>query len=522
MEITHDVTDIEFRKREIQEIEGDENLSRKEESYRRSEIYKDRQEKYILQRLAGDLGLESARDMRTFTSINLTKKMVHELASIYRYEPDRNFTMLNQSQMDTMEGHYKYSKANQNYKKTNRMYKLHEQCALKIIPKEGFLKIDVLQPHHYDVIPNRIDPEVSEVYIISSFDKTRVKDNIITSASKDFEDRRFESDGHNQKIGDEDDWDLKNKIYYWWTPEYNFSTNEKGQVLDPVSMEPMDSVDFNQFKNPIGKVPFVDVSTDKDFEYWVRSGSSITEFNVDFGTIVSDNVNINRNQGFSQAVISSVESPKQIKIGPDKVIWLKVDKNGETATRPEFEFVTPNPDISGSLEMTRDLLKYFLVGKSINIKDMLEGKGNATSGLDHLLMMIEKFEASQDDIDLFKNVEQNAYELMVLWNNVFQSVTDGFNSKVKGVNVPEDSEVMVKFGGPSQILSDSEKLDFIERQIDLGLMTPVEALEEIREIDEETANKLYEEIKSFNRMDDSQLMDINKDIMDELPSDQKK
>ena len=522
MEITCDVTDIRIRKKIIEEIEGDENLHRKEESFRRSEIYKGRQDKYILERLAGDLGIESARDMRTFTSINLTKKMIHELSSIYRYEPKRDFTLLTEKQIDTMLAHYKYGKANQKFKKTNRMYKLHDQCAVKVIPKEGFITLDVMQPHHYDVIPNRNNPEVGEVYIVSSFDRSRIRDTDIQPRNRDFEDRRYNSDGYNQKIGDEDDWKNEHKLYYWWTAQYNFTTNKKGQVVEIVDNEykPLNQVEFSNYVNEIGRIPFVDVATDKDFEFWVRSGSAVTEFNIDFGTIISDNVNINKNQGFSQAVITSVESPKHIKVGPDRVIWLKVNKNDDSATRPTFEFVTPSPDLKGSLEMTRDLLKFFLVSESINIKDILEGGANPTSGLDHLLQMIEKFEASQDDIDLFKSVEQEAYEIMVLWNNLLVGTTDGFNRKVKGVKVNEDSEVHVKFGGPMQVTSKSEKLDNIERKIEMGLMTPVEALEELREIDEKSAEKMYKEIQKFEAMNNQEMIEAGVNIIrDDMESD---
>lgn len=517
MDITYDITDIELRKKIIKEIESDENLRRKEESFRRSEIYKKRQAKYILERLAADLGVESARDMRTFTSINLTQKMIHELASIYKYEPWREFSLLNETQLDVVRSHYKYSHTDVNLKKSNRMYKLHEQCALKCVPKNGFLKQEVLQPHHYDVIPNKMDQEKAEIYVVSAFDRSRINNSYLTSRRDEYENRTFMSDGVNQKIGDNDDWNLKPKIYYWWNSLYNFATNQKGEVLDSESMMPLASVDFNQFVNPIQRLPFVDIASDKDFEYWVRSGSSVTEFNIDFGTILSDNVNINKNQGFSQAVITSVEAPKNIRVGPDRVMWLKINKNAESPQVPKFEFVTPSPDMQGSLETTRDLLKYFLVGESINIKQILEGSsGNAASGIDHLLSMIEKFEASQDDFSLFYKVEQELYEIMILWHNAFRKTSDGLNKKVDGPEIPEMSEVNVKFGGPTQILSQTEKLDFVSRQLELGLMTPVEAIEELREVDEDVAEKIYEKIKSFDGMDMNQLVQENNDINQQM------
>jgi len=388
------------------------------------------------------------------------------------------------------------------------MYKLHEQCAVKIVPKFGGIKIDVLQPHHYDVVPSLNDPERAEVYIISSFDRSRIiySDNFPNNGDR-FSPTQL-PDGVNQKIGDPDDWKQSNKVYYWWTAEYNFKTNKLGQVLDD-NNNPLTQANFNNYANPIGCLPFVDIATEKDYEFWVRAGDSITEFNIDFGAQLSDNVNINAMQGFSQAVISSVEEPKNIIVGPKRVLWLKINPKEEAATRPEFSFVSPSPDIKGSIELSEGLLKYFLVSKSINIKDMLQGTATASSGLERLLMMIEKFEASQDDIDLFKSVEHKAYEIMVKWHNAYRGTKDGLSPKLDGPEVNENSEVQVKFGKPEMIQSKLEKISTIEKEIDLGIMTPIEAIMQLREVDQNKAEEIYESVKKFNGLT---ITDENTDV----------
>lgn len=522
-QLTHDITQIEVRKNIIDEIESSENKYRKEESFRRFEIYRERQEKYILQRLAGSTSISTAREMRTMTSINLTRKMIHEMASIYRYEPTREFTLLSDQQKETMLSHYRYSNVNVNMKKSNRMYKLHEQCAVKIIPKNGLLSFDVLQPHHYDVVPSKFNPEKAEVYVISSFDRSRVQySNNITTKERRFENRSNWNDGVNQKIGDADDWNNeKNKVYYWWNAGYNFKTNRAGQVLDN-NGQPLASVDFNQYVNPIGELPFCDIATEKDYEFWVRAGSGVTEFNIDLGSQLSDNVNINSVQGFSQAVISSVEEPKDILIGPKRVLWLKKDPKGESQHQPEFTFATPSADIKGSIELSESLLKYFLVSKSINIKNMLDGTSNASSGFERLLMMIERFEASQDDIDVFKSVESRAYEIMVKWHNVYRSTTNGLSKKVDGPVINEDSEMMIKFGGPQAITSKTDKINNLILEMDNGFITPVEAIMQLREVDEEMALDIYNKVKQFNQENLRDLITKDaKDLKDdELSSDE--
>lgn len=516
MDISIDITDIQERKNIIKEIEGDENKHRKEESFRRFEIYRERQHQYILERLAGELGINNVRDMRTMTSINLTRKMVHEMASIYRHEPDRDFSGLSEVQKEVMLNHYKYSKADVAFKKANRMFKLHEQCAIKTMPKSGFLSHAVLQPHHYDVIPNRHDPEQAEVYIISTFNRDRIVSDQHISQKRnryEYEKNRLNFDRVNQKIGDPDDWDIDNdnKVYIWWNGLYNFKTDNRGRVLGDDG-KPETKVNFNNYPNPIGKLPFSDIANEKDHEFWVRAGSNITEFNVDFGVVISDSVNINKEQGFAFPIITSVEEPKNLKVGPNRAMWLKVNPNDDTAQRPTFEFASPNPDLQGTIQLSEDLLRYFLVSKSISIKNMMEGVPQATSGVEKLLMMIERFEASQDDIDLFRWTEQSVYESMVRWHNVFRDVDQGLNSKVSGPAMPEDSEVQVSFGTPDMVISKKEKLDNIEKKLNLGLMTPVEAISELRDVDEDTADGIHQKIKEFNKMDTDELIEANRQI----------
>ena len=172
--MTVDITDPGVRQKIIEEIGSDENLERKEESFARFEVYRERQSKYIYGQLQRELGgsRNDLETMRTVTSINFTRKMISELASIYKYEPMRTFDGLTEAQEDLIHLHYQHNRANVKLKKSNRLYKLHEQGAIQTIPKDGMVDFRVLQPHHYDVVPAEDDQERGEVYIVSNFDRT--------------------------------------------------------------------------------------------------------------------------------------------------------------------------------------------------------------------------------------------------------------------------------------------------------------------------------------------------------------
>jgi len=125
------------------------------------------------------------------------------------------------------------------------------------------------------------------------------------------------------------------------------------------------------------------------------------------------------------------------------------------------------------------------------------GEGESfKSGLDRFLAMVEKFDASQDDVDLFKDVESKAYQLTKSWNNLLYNVTEGgFIDELSGVFLSEDSKQNTEFQGPQMVLSQTEELDVIQRKLEMGLISEVEAIMMDRNVDEKTAKKIKAEME---------------------------
>lgn len=482
------------RKKLIQEIiESDENKKRKEESLRALEVYKGRQAQFILTKILNELGLNAARNSRTISSINLTKKIIKEQASLYKNAPTRSFSDMNEEQEAYALELYDYCMANVKFKKANEVYKLCDQSQLQIVLRDGKIEFRPLYPHHYDVIPSMHNPEEAECCVISSFDKTQLFMGQYRGDSRRTD--SYYSDTTNQKIGDPDDYKA-HQLFYWWTKDYNFITNSDGVYVDSNGL-PIIGVDENDIKNPIGVLPFVDVAADKDFEFYVRSGYNTVNFTIDLGLLLSDVSEISRLQGFSQAIISSVEEPKDLTVGPRRAIWLKISPNAEQATRPTFEFQSPSPDLGNSLQLISNFMSMYLTSQGVSPK-LVNASGmteSFTSGVDRFLSMVEKFEASQDDMALFTNVEQKAWNIIKAWNNVYYNVTDnGFDSKLSGTLIPQMSELSVKYGKPEMVLSENDKLATIEKRLDLGLVSIAEAIAFDRGIPKEEAEKVIAEI----------------------------
>lgn len=498
---TYDIMNAGIRKELLEEIMGEENKRRKEESLRRWEIYRQNQKEFIMKALTREFAPKTVTNMRTLTSVNLTKRIIDQKASIYREAPERVFTRksgtLNDQEMAQCKNIYEHGNFDVSFKKANRLFKLQsDQIHLQIIPEENFgcLTQRVLMPHHLDVVPSKSNPEMGEIFITSVMDKARLLQSESVGLQDQFNPIR---DFQDQKIADADDGQkLANMRFVWWTDEYNFITDGYGNIIPDD-----DGGDVNDVTNPIGMAPFVDVSFDKDFEYWQRSGSNIVDFALDFGVVVSDTANINRLQGYAQGVIYAEKAPGQIVVGPNNIMHIPLDPNKEI--QPRFEFVSPNPDLEASLKFMDSILSFLLFSEGLD-NDAVSGKmgtQNYSSAIERLLAMVERYEASRDDIDSFKKAERRVFDINKAWSNLFQNTVDEngdeyLDSELMLAMIPDDTKVTVNFKKPEQIMTEKDKTDNFIAQIEGGLMSKSEAIAKLREIPIEEAVKVLAEIDS--------------------------
>lgn len=462
-----DYLDINLRKQIISEIAGSENQKRRERSFIRQEIYQGKLYDYLYEKMVKELGKKSAEKSRKISSINLTEKIVDEESKLYLREPLREFMDVSAGDADYISELYEKSRANIAFKKANKMFKLHDQAALKIVPGQDRYDIRALAPHHYDVIPNEQNPEIAEAYIISNVDVSLL----------------VKGDGFNQKIADIDDKLVKARLY-WWTDEYNFVTNGKGEFINENGTA-VQSLSERELKNQAQTLNFIDIAKDKDFEFFVRSESLVTEFSLDLAMSLSDTAEVIRYQGFATGVVSSKERPENMEVGPRSLIWLKKDPNDDSGSQPTFQFVSPNPDIGSSLEFNNGLMSMFLTARGHSPK-LVNAKGDSTSytsGLDRFLATLEAYEGSQDDIDLFTDAEVQAFEIMKAWNHAYYNDSrNGFTSKI-----PEKAYLKIEYQKPTLELSESEELDVLEKKRKLGVINDVELIMEAKGLTKEEA-----------------------------------
>lgn len=481
--------DQNFRKSIIDDINSEENKQRKAESLKQYEIMNDRMHPYVVDYLKQQFSHKTVSEMPVISSINLPKRIVAQEASIYKAEPSRTFSTENEKELEQLNLIYDEMAFDAKMLKANQVYKLQNQACLMIIPKNGKLTARVIYAHQYDVVPMENDPEKAAAYIISTFDKSLyLQEDNSAGNPTGYKPSTYKnnSDQVNQKTADQDDWKRDSEKYIVWTPELHFVMDGSGKIIGEEINSPL--AEF-------GIMPFVDIACDKDFEFFVRSGQGLTDFGVQYCGALSDLGNIVKLQSYSQAWMSGSKDliPQNIVVGPNSILKLPVDPNDKVETK--FGFASPNSDLAGAANYVEIILSNFLSSRGIDPK-VVTGKGDVSkysSGMERFLALIEKFEASKADFSLFKNVETEAFDLIVSWINTLIG-TDQLDEEYQISKISEDTKMFIKYAEPAMLQSRQEKVDAIQKEMEAGLLSRVEGIMELRQVDKESAIAIAKEI----------------------------
>jgi hypothetical protein len=475
------------RSRILQETNSQENIDRKKVSAAQYDIFQDMILPYVKSYLKGFLSAETVNEMPLIASVNLARRIVTKEAAIYIRPPKRTFVNASPELQQKLEWLYEQMKMNTYFLKANQWFKYQGQTWMQIILKNGMLKPRVLMKHQIDVVPKEDDPETADAYLIKGFDRSRYMSSLYDTTKQGNNDTLGDlasrSDYTNQSIADKEDYKAKTKSVAWWTQDFNFITDERGAISSGLEIE-----------NTIGKLPFIEISSPKDYEYYIRDGAALSDFTIQFNASLSDVMNIMRMQGFGQAIIKGDPDmiPENVQLGPNFIIKLPVNPDRQVQT--DFEFKNSGADLEGSIRVLESLLSAFLSSRGLD-PNTVNTKGefkSFNSGLDRLLAMIEMFEPAKSDFDVFQEAEHDAFEVIKAYVNTYGG--SELLNKIDIGAIPEDVYLDVSFPEPQMIMSEREKLDLLQSKLDMGIISKVEAISEARGIDIESAKIIAEEM----------------------------
>ena len=440
---------------------------RKAKSFQEYEIYNGNINQYVEAYLEDQLSKRTVSKMPIISSIDICKRIADQEASVYKNSPMREFKEVSENDKMALDWVYQDCQADIKMMKSNRYFKLQAQSLVQVILKDSKIDLRILFPHNYDIIPDANDPEKPESIVISAFDRNLFTQggNAKNTNNANYVVGNF-TDNVNQTNADKDDYKRSLDRYVVWSKEYNFVMDGNGII-----------VSGDDVNNALKVLPFVDIATDKDFNYFVDKGSQLPNFAVQYNAALSDLANIVRLQGYSQAVLigSKEAMPEEVIVGPTTVLKIATDPNQPTQT--DFKFVTPSPDLSGSIQFIEVLISNFLSSRGLS-PATVSGKSQAdkfTSGVDRFLALIDRFEATKQDFAVFDDAEMKIFEIIKA-HLVTYSNNKLLNKKYWSSSSVSNAELVVKFHKPEQTQSEAEKLDIIQRRMEMGLIDDIHAI----------------------------------------------
>jgi hypothetical protein len=460
-----DLTKEENRKALIKMIDGESEKSRIRSSIFECDILEGKIESHLNKKLLEKYDSSTIKEMPVITKINMAKRISFEEASLYREAPDRSFKGIEEKDDDYVKlvDIYKDGRINAKLLRANKYFKHQLQCALYVLPIDGKIEVRVLKKHQYF--------HFDGVYLL-------VNDKAVNSKMKDQEKK-------------------KARRITVWSKEYNFVMDGDGDITSTEE----------DLSNPIGIIPIIDISIDKDDEFWVTSQRGVAEFTIDLNLALTALIHVMHMQGFAIGAISgSIEMLQAIAsqtIGLNKLLKLPIttDKDGNQVSA-DAKFISPNPDLPGSIAVIETMLSAFMTSEGVDPKIVsLKGEGESySSGWERLLALLSKFEASKEDVEIFKRAETQLLEVIKAYITVYATATNPPIDKKYLTSGLEDVSVYVDYKSPEMIETRGEKEDRIKKREDNGFASRVDSIMEIYKCDRKEAIKIIMQIEEDKKI----------------------
>ena len=531
-----EVLDPKVRKQIIEEIMAGENQERKNEAFKRYECYKDLTKNWVVQELLKTFSETTVSQMGyAIANVSLVKKVINKLARVYSNGVTREIVG-NKEATDSLKELSKTLELNDKFKKTNRYLRLQNnvQMYLKPVPLSNgryTVKPEILQPYLYDVVEDYYDRTKMLCLVISDYEKNLV--NYTTSDVSSAGVRRQTTsyihqggDGKDQVIADSPiDSSLsgdENKQFIWWTNSFHFTTDSKGVIISS----------SDEQENPIKEIPSVDFNLDQDNQYWSIGGSDLIDAGILINSMLTQVNNIGVVQGYGQMWMKGKKLPTNVVVGPNKIIRMEYEE-GEPV--PDLGFAQADPKLQELMEAIQMYTALTLTTNNLStsgVSTQLSGSATFPSGIAMLIDKAESQEDVKDQQELFVNKEQQVWDIIKKWMDVYAS-RNLLDESLLASPIPDAAEISVSFPQTNIIQTEKEKLEVIEKRKDLGLNTMIElmmldnpgltkeqAAEKLVEITKEKIEKMAAAIVSTGNQPNEEIEVEVEDEGDQEPGDQ--
>lgn len=469
--------DEKLRKLIINEINGPENQKRKDESYRRHTCYKDRTKEYVLQELLKQFDDTTVREMGySISNISIGRKIIDKLARVYTQGVLR--TGSSEAETESIEQISKLLDLNKSMKRANRYLRMHHNTLVGVLPCPKYdldelsyeIKIQVFQPHLYDVIEDPYNRESIQWVILSNY-KNILREVAPADPAKAgrgalMAEPKKVSDGVDQAIADKkEDQNANKEEYIWWSKHYHFTTNANGEIISN-GLEQDNS-------NPIVASPFINFSMDQEGSFWAEGGDDIFDGSVHVNCMITNVQHIGVTQGYGQFYMKGKNLPRFVKAGVNKSIIMEYEEGDPV---PDIGFASSNPKLQELKDQVVMYVALLLTTNNLSTKAVaaeLNSSQDFASGISLIIDKSESVEDVQDQRDIFYQNEPKIFDLVQRWQEVYkEKLTEDF----KKYQLPENLELKIKFNDVRPIMSEKEKLENLKLRKDLGITSMIKML----------------------------------------------
>lgn len=468
---------VEFRKKVIDEIEGNENRKRKDEMKKRYDIYKDETKKYVIESMvkeSTDSNIEEEIKNRA-SNISFGRKIIDKKAMVYKDSVQRTASK-NQKQIDEI---INFVNLNSKMKKTNKYAELFRNAVVSALPYKDpeelkyKYKLRVLQPYFFDVIEDQENPEIARCYITSYYNNQSKSLPYADENRAGYREginvrRNAKNDGIDQIIADSpEDFGSDKKEYVWWSTKYHFTTDRKGDIIPGKQEEDL--------LNPINTIPFHNFSQDQDGQFWAKGGDDIIDASIVLNILLTDLFYISKYQGMGIGYMFGKGVPKKMKVGASAFVTLEME---EGDPNPQMGFATSNPPINAHLDMIEKYVAFILSTNNLEpgtVNGQLSAAG-AASGIQEMIRRAENMDDIIDQREIYRDGEPVLFNIIAKWHNLYWDKGLLIEKLQNLGKIDEKINVSLKFGDPQPFTTEKERLEVIEKRLALGLDTMVDAI----------------------------------------------
>lgn len=506
----NDLLNEGFRANVIDDIEGSENVERKNEAKKRYDSFKDNNKKYVLEAFKEESEADIVAEIKNRVSnVSFSRKIIDKKAIVYQNGVKREYPG-NEQDSKNLEQVYDLVDFDSKMKKTNKYSELFKNSLVQVYPYEDKIigkwkyMLKVLAPYLYDVIEDADNPEQARVVIFSYYSSSTSASSYKEPGQSGVRESNTiggnESDGVNQIIADSpNDQGKPKKRYVWWSNNYHFTTDEKGLIIPGMQEEDL--------LNPFGVLPFVDFSMDKDGFYWAEGGQDIIDASILLNILLTDLYYIMKYQGMGIFYLIGNGVPKNLRVGPSTGITME-KKEGDPDT--QIGFASSNPPIEAHISAIKEYVLYVLSTNNLSVDAINTGAsgGGAESAIHEMVKNSENMNDVEDQKEMYRDNEPVVYSIIAkVHNHLLEKKL--LADKFKEIGKLTEDEYTISFNPYQPFMTETEKLANIRERLDLFLDSRIDAImRDNPDLEREEAkdkfrmvleDKLEEQSKRFKR-----------------------